>query len=228
MSLGPGLRLTRPHVVVGIPSMSIWHADFAMDLLQMVIVSMATPNALGEPKVDVSIDNHKGSILPLQRTQLVKNSIGKGATHILFVDTDMRFPAETLVRLLDHGKDIVACNCVTKRIPAVPTARLDNGTWEGEVLQPPEQWTADMDELVEVWRVGTGVMLIRLDVFRKIEEPWFPIEFSEEHQLYRGEDWSFCQKAHDAGFKLYVDVPLSYSIQHQGMFNYSMEYVDLG
>ncbi len=211
----------RKRVMVAIPSGDQVQADFMMCLLQMCMYSMArTP-------FDIVVDNFKGSILPLSRETLVNNALQRGATHILFVDSDMGFPAETIDRLMSHEEQVVACNCVTKRIPATPTARLyDPMEPGGEVVYPPISWSPGDAELQEVWRVGTGVMLIDLSVFDALPKPWFPISWEDDLQQYRGEDWNFCAGLQALGVPIYIDIPLSYAIKHQGKLDYDMTLVE--
>jgi len=207
--------------MVAIPSGDMVNADFMMSLLQMCMVTM------GQGDVDVMVDNWKGSILPVSRESLINNALQRGATHVLFVDSDMVFPAETLLRLLSHDELVVACNCVTKRLPATPTARdydpMDQG---GSVVYPPESWSPGDPDLREVWRIGTGVMMLDCSLFEDLPKPWFPIVWDDALQTYRGEDWSFCENLQAKEIPIYIDVPLSYAIKHQGKLDFDMTCVE--
>jgi len=63
-----------------------------------------------------------GTLIFSQRESLAKEALADGAEYILWVDSDMRFPKNTLERLLAHGKKIVGVNAVTRRKPVLPTA----------------------------------------------------------------------------------------------------------
>ena len=207
--------MKNPLIVVGIPSSTDWKADFALSVIGLV-ANASKPLADGSHIRMLRIHNTKGSILPRSRQMLAELAQKENATHLLFVDSDMVFPAYTLHQLLKHDKDIVAANCVTKVIPAHPTARQFS-------LKEPAGTLVDSREksgLQKVWRVGTGVMLVRMSVFAKIEKPWFPITWNETNQDYTGEDWNFCRLCEEAGFDIWVDHDLSKHIGHIGALTY--------
>lgn len=208
-------------VLIGIPSNGDWKADFGMSLAGLVAYS-ATPLHDGGRIEQLRLWNAKGSILPRGRTTLVKQALEMDASHILFLDSDMVFPAQTLHRLIRAGKAVIGCNCPTKMLPSSPTARMKGATLAGDPLFS----CPDDVDIKRVWRVGTGVMLIQTRVFRTIPQPWFPIEWVEELQDYRGEDWAFCEKLDEAGIPIYVDMGLSRVIGHVGDLRYEHRHVE--
>jgi hypothetical protein len=205
-------------VMIGIPSGSTWEADFGMSMLSLIAHSSGrTPENYAS--LACAVNNVKGSILPQSRQQLVRKAQEMKATHILFLDSDMTFPGWSLIKLLELGVDVAAANCVTKSIPPNPTARFKGDTPDGEVVYHYDYVEEGGPDTVDVWRVGTGVMLIDMKVFDRIEKPWFPIEYDGERLV--GEDWGFCKKCEEAGIKLTVDVELSMSIGHIGRLEFN-------
>lgn len=208
-------------VLIGIPSNGDWKADFGMSLAGLIAYS-ATPLHDGRRIGQLRLWNAKGSILPRGRSTLVKQALEMNASHILFLDSDMVFPVQTLHRLLRWDRAVIGCNCPTKMLPSTPTARMKNESFAGEPLYS----SPDDVDIKRVWRVGTGVMLIQTRVFRTIPQPWFPIEWVEELQDYRGEDWAFCEKLDAAGIPIYVDLGLSRVIGHVGDLRYEHKHVE--
>lgn len=204
-------------VFIGIPSGSDWKADFGMCLAGLVA---AAPKPLHDGSVlqGLNLWNTKGSILSRSRHTLVTKALESGASHILMLDSDMTFPNWTLHQLLKAEQDIVAANCVTKVIPANPTARQKGDTPAGVPLD-----SRGKKGLEKVWRVGTGVMLINLEVFKHLPQPWFPITWEAGNADYTGEDWNFCKLVQDNGFGIWVDHTLSQHIGHVGSFEFTME-----
>ena len=90
-------------IVIATPTRDQVYAGFSYDLVNLIKQS---PDAV----YTVS----QGTILPNLRELLVKTSKDAGATHILFIDSDMRFPAYTLQLLLAHDLDIVGANCIQR------------------------------------------------------------------------------------------------------------------
>ena len=206
-------HLTPVSIQISIPSTFQWFAKFAMDMIEMRDYTIARP--LPGFHIDrVAIRNIVGSLLSDQRTWLLEGAIEKGFTHALFVDTDQTFPSNTLHRLLSWHKPIVACNVAVKQIPSFPTARklVDD--------KPIPVFTFENSEgLEQVWRVGTGIMLIELAVLSKLEQPWFKTDSSAEAHRH-GEDWWFCRQLEHAGIPIYVDHGVSRQVGHLGVFEY--------
>ena len=200
-------------VMIAVPGAE-WKGDFGMSLISLIA---ASENPIeGFDQLELGIHNAKGSLLPQLRQKLVDAAQEAEATHILFLDTDMKFPPHTLGILLEHNKDIVACNCPTKLLPSTPTARLapcefaPKGT---PVYQ--EDFLEREDPLLQVWRVGTGIMMVKMEVFANISMPNFPISYTQENGFV-GEDWGFCELAEKAGYEIFIDVHLSHAIEHVG------------
>lgn len=138
----------------------------------------------------------QGTLLPSQRTGLVKETIERHFGHILFIDSDMRFPEDLLDRLKAHKKDIVGVNYKQRQV---------------------DKWAAGFPSegkqgIEEVEALGFGAILIRTEVFIMMEEPWFATPY--DGQGFVGEDVFFCRKAIEAGYKVFVDHDLSAEIKH--------------
>lgn len=145
------------------------------------------------------------------RQMAVQLAQGANASHLLFLDSDMRFPEDTLDRLLAHDKDIVAGNSVQRTAPQWWNARL-NGQSVSSVGRTG---------LEKVDSVGCGVMLIRLGVFNVLRRPWFDTPY--DGQTHLGEDITFCKVARSAGFEIWIDHDLSQSIRHEGSIEWGVE-----
>lgn len=210
-------------VLVGVPSNGDWKADFGMSLVGMI--SQAAAPVKGRRIEALRLWNARGSILPRSRSTIVKQALEMDASHLLFLDSDMSFPPQTLHRLLQWEKAVVGCNCPTKMLPSTPTARLSCS--EDFPRGEPLYTLPDSVGLRRVWRVGTGVMLIKMSVFKQIPEPWFPVEWDVELNDYRGEDWAFCDLLDVHGIPIYVDEGLSRAIGHVGDFKYEHKHVEV-
>lgn len=69
---------------------------------------------------------------------------------------------------------------------------------------------------------GMGCLLTSTDVFRGMSKPYFALGYSKDADDYSGEDHFFFQKAHQAGFRLWIDSALSEEVQHLGSFAFAM------
>lgn len=137
------------------------------------------------------------------RTALVKDALAQGATHLLFVDSDMLFPPDALEKMLSHDKDIVGVEYNKRQFPLEPV-----------FVQPNKQ-----DTLYKSQVVGTGLMLIKLSIFKKmVNDPWFSFGRNAQGETTLGEDVWFCRTAGDAGFEVWVDPTIK--VFHLGEFGY--------
>jgi len=158
------------------------HADFALALAGLC-------NAA--PPLETPIVNNKSSIVAAARNDGVRRARELGCDHILFLDTDMTFPRTTLHRLLVHREAIVGATYV-KRV--APFALL------GSALEAHP--TADARGLTEMSRIPTGCLLIRMSVFDTLTRPYFRYVTDEAGGEIVGEDYVFCDRAREAGFRV--------------------------
>lgn len=207
-------------IAIGIPSTGMWHADFAMSLLNLVMTFHAEAR-VGNLNDELRVIHNRGSILPKQRREIVRSALDWGADYLLWIDSDHTFPNYLLTRLLRHKKDVVAINCVTKSTPASPTARLKSA----EIMYGEPTFSVSGKGLEKVWRVGTGVMLVKADVYRTTGPDIFHMFYRAEVDNYQGEDWSMCEAMEDKGFEIFVDHDLSLEVGHIGFLNYKHDLV---
>ena len=199
-----------PIVAICIPSDDHVHAGFCLSLAQMVLHTLAGSDVSLK---GITIQHVGASILPHSRYTLVKESQRHNATHLLFLDSDMTFPADTLVRLLRHDRDMVGINAMSRRPPHDTTA------WVGPDLRTVT--TPDSTGLEKAWRTGFAVVMLKAAVFDGMAAPYFGLEYVPEKDQFRGEDYVFFDAARAAGFDLYIDHDLSKQVNHMGGFCYN-------
>lgn len=187
---------SKPIVTICTPSRESVLATFTYDLTRLLKTS---------PEAEFIIA--LGTYLQNLRTSLVNQSIKMGASHVLFIDSDMRFPHDTLKRLLAHDLDIVGANCKQRTQDAWTARRGDKFVSSTE-----------KSGLEEVDSLGFGVTLIKTDVFVKMKEPWFAMPFDGEK--YIGEDIYFSHHVKESEYKIFIDHDLSQEIKHTGLKEY--------
>lgn len=142
------------------------------------------------------------------RTWLVNEAIKNGGTHILFVDSDMIFPDDTIKRLLAHKKEIIGVKYKKREFPV---------KWLYEPLGEESE-----TEIFKVKYAGLGLMLIDLSIFKSTFRPlkgaWFNFGRDSQGALALGEDVWFCNTARDAGYDVWVDP--SIPVRHIGEYLY--------
>ena len=203
-------------VMICFPSHDRTHASFSHDLACLVGYAAASgvpiPNHQGP--LTISLQRCMTSLLFEGRWKLVQDAKAKGATGMLWLDTDMSFPPDALHMLMRHGKPIVGVNYVARR----PPHRFTAATLEGmEMLTTPHS-----TGLEEASHVGFGCVYTDMKVFDQpaSEPPMFAFgwEWSAEKNdwIPVGEDVHCSRLWRQRGFKLYVEQELSAIIGHTG------------
>jgi hypothetical protein len=140
----------------------------------------------------------QGALIDRARNYLAKQMLSHPmrATHLFFLDSDILPPPETLIKLLERNCPIVS-GLYHRRLPPHEPMAFTQGR---KGLEPIR---LKGPTLREVEFVGGGCLLIKREVFEKIPHPWFENRWSKEG--YWSEDFDFCRKAREAGFKIIVD-----------------------
>ena len=194
---------------IGGPTRDTVPAAFAVDVAQLY----AYTRERGPWGSDVTIGFVASTYIHVGREWFLEASIKQGATHVLWLDTDMSVPRETAVLLALHDQPIVACNYVVRQASGLFTASRD-----GERVPTTEASTG----LEAVEYVGMGAMLMRTDVVDGLGRPWFRHGLNELGGDV-GEDVMFCRGLGRAGFPIYIDHDLSKQVGHIGQHTYRIE-----
>ncbi len=146
-------------------------------------------------------------------------------SHLMFVDADIQFNPQDIMKLINHDKDIVGGVYPQKTLPPKMVVNtLNNGEHEGN--------------LIEVGTLGTGFMLIKRTVFEQMIEagatPYVdeiglsPQENANQYDFfqctidsngrYLTEDWSFCRRWRQLGGKIWADKTIG--LTHVGYFRF--------
>jgi len=102
-------------------------------------------------------------VLPRVRNVLAAYAMGQGFTHILFIDDDIGFDAEDVLRMLSHDVGIVAA------VPQKRVRRWDEGNPKLAVRLKRDNPSYDEAAgLMEVLDVATAFCLIKTDLMRRM------------------------------------------------------------
>ena len=100
------------------------------------------------------------------RNKIVQEAQKANCTHLMFIDTDLQYQPDGIIKLLNHDKDIVAGGYKMKTKDGKGTIKIiKNGEYEN-IDNPPEV-------LFKCDVAPTGFMLIKMDVFNKVSFPVF-------------------------------------------------------
>ena len=177
-------------IMIGLPTMEhIRRAEFVTHFM-----------ALHKPVNSLFVSVH-GQSPASGRNFIIRQALEQECTHIFFLDDDIIPSIDAIEKLIVHNKDIVTGLYLMRSFPHYPVVfdeAFDDGKCKFMYL------TADKEGLVEIVNCGLGLVLIKTDVFRKMEEPWITLGEIEKDGWC--DDVSFFNRARKAGFKLYCDL----------------------
>jgi hypothetical protein len=109
----------------------------------------------------------------------------------------MVFPSNLLIRLLSHNLDMVNALAFRRIKPYYPC--IFNWNDEHKCYETVEY----SHGLLEVDATGMAAHLIKMDVFDKVDSPWY---YYRENIF--SSDLTFCENARKAGFKIMIDTDM--------------------
>lgn len=145
------------------------------------------------------------------RNKLCNQAITEGYDRILWLDSDMDFQPDLLIRLSktmdETGADLVSGLYFTRKAPVQPVIYKETGYWHNAELNevtPHAKAYLDYprDSVFKIAACGFGGVLMTVDLAKKVEDkygvPFSPI-------VGFGEDLSFCLRAEEFGAKMLCD-----------------------
>lgn len=200
-------------IMIAVPTRGAMDSRFVHDLMMLVAHST---EALSKTTAEILFGFCHGTYIDDARNTIVKDAIGQQVDAILWIDDDMRFPRDALLRLMRHRRPFVGTNYPTRFVEECLPVAIER-------ISPPKRLTDfDGDGLRRVEAVGFGLVLTRMDVFHAIKYPWFECYYKDGQRT--GEDVDLCKKAVAAGFNVEVDLALSRQVRHIGRFEFGLEH----
>jgi len=167
----------KPHIFVATPMYGGMCAGFyTQSIISLIKVCRSAD-------IDVSFSfMFNESLITRARNGLTKKFLQSPATHLMFIDADIKFNPEQIIPMVYAKKEIICGIYPKKEInwssvkqaidQGIPTENLSNFTgsfvvnlvgYEGEVTVP-------INQPCEIWNGGTGFMLIERKVFEDLAD----------------------------------------------------------
>ena len=133
------------------------------------------------------------------RNMLAREAIDSGADRVLWIDSDMVFEDDLMLRLgedLDAGWDMVGGIYFRREVPTSPLVyrQIDGETGKVEVWKdyPP-------DQLFQCAGYGFGAVMMTTELLRRVGD------YAFTPMAHLSEDLSFCARAQAVGAKIACD-----------------------
>jgi len=200
--------MTAPKVAIGIPYRKTWEGRTGMAMMGLVARSAA--------QVAMLPIGSDGCYVEENRNGIVQYAFDTGIPFdwLLWIDTDMIFPDDSLLRLLAHSKnvdsgrtpgraDIVGAN-YRQRIPPYSFVGFYMDGSDAHLNEPG---------LHRMRHLPAGLLLTRFDIYRKLKPPWYRaprVKGEPRDEVY------FCNAAREAGYEIWCDHDLTREVRHIG------------
>jgi hypothetical protein len=151
--------------------------------------------------IELSIGSVCGcSVVSRARNLLVKDFLETDCTDLMFIDADINFEPDDVLRLMawssDAEKGIVG---------GVPRTRKTNKVYIAQLDQDEEGLTMNRMGLVRAKRIATAFMMVRRDVFERLVN-----------------DYLFCDRARAIGYEIWIDPTIK--LGHMGVQEYEGDF----
>jgi len=177
--------------------------------------------------VDVAFQIMKSSLVTQGRNLCVSGFLDSGLTHMLFVDSDILFNAESIFKMIERDKDVIA---IPYPLKTLMWDKAFNKMKKGEIKKGDDirRWlhtypmkisnpnNVNVERgVIEVTHSPTGCMLIKRQVFDKMIKA-YPDKQIVQKTVINGEYvdkpnmWNFFDTIHDPETKTYLGEDFSF------------------
>ena len=226
------LTADKPSVYVAMPCFDVVQRDTVVSLMKLF-------GKFREVGISSQFNVVKSSLVNYARNLATCGFLASKCTHMLFVDSDVEFEPEAVLRMLVVQKDIV---CTPYRI------KLEDMKVRYAVDYPDKDKIEMLPGgIIEVEQGPAGLMVIHRRVFDKLMKvhPEMKIKFhlsgtgkldekymynfwdttfNSKTGLWKGEDLAFCDLARSVGFKIYANTESN--MIHHGTYGWEGKFGD--
>jgi hypothetical protein len=239
------IRQKRMHIVVGTPMYGgMCTSEYTESLLNFVV----SADKSGIECTTIFLGNE--SLIQRGRNTIAHHFMNiPGATHLLFIDADIKFRTQDIVKMLKADKPLIVSpvplkgynwqQIRQKALDGVEDIQKTGGVFNIGYI--PGIDMVDPDTPFEIKHGGTALMLIKREVFEKLDKStptylengkslnygkkvkdYFRVEIDKEQNELLSEDYFFCQSYRKVGGKVWC-APWT-EVGHFGSHLFSSKY----
>lgn len=163
------------------------------------------------------------SLVTRARNILSAMFLDSGATHLFFIDADIEFEPDSIIRMLAMDKDIIAAAYPKKALPVQYAMNF-------KYIDPVKKQIRMERGAVEVWDASTGFFCIKREVFEKMMLAYPDLHYKNDSNIdpklqkycyaffdtmidkdengdnrYLSEDYTFCRLWQRLGGEIWMD-----------------------
>jgi hypothetical protein len=157
-----------------------------------------------------------GSLLVAERNRIIEAFWQSNCTHLLMVDSDLGWPAQAVLAMLQTEKEFVA---------GIYPARGEKNIFLFRPIVTKEQTIECEKHLIKMEYIPSGFMLLSRSAIKKMRDKFPELYFEPKNKTavnspsagyclfntevwngeFWGEDYVFCRRAREAGIDIWVD-----------------------
>lgn len=171
---------------------------------------------------DIDFEFVRGYDCATARNKIVKMALDGNYDYVLMVDNDVVVPETALKDMLDEPVDVCLGyyahrdndNLYRGRVSACKYSDPNNYGFPYINYPLDSEYTGEEmlslrrqgKKKIRIHGGGMGCALIRTEVFRKLEYPWYDwVNYADANQGMLSEDLFFCERCKQAGIPVYTD-----------------------
>ena len=221
------------------PSIHIAMPCYDMVKIPTMISMVKLVKELTVAGLTFELNTMKSPYVAYARNILMSRFLQRDEDYLLFIDSDLEFEPECVLKMLVPEKDIM-CTPYRTKTNDPDSVKYTVG------IKDPQNVKILQGGLVEIQNGPAGMMLIKRTVLKKMIKDYPDREikyhpnidtFPKDMRIYnfwdcnfkdgvwKGEDIFFCDLARQSGFKIYAN--LDSTLIHHGSFGYKGKYSDV-
>jgi hypothetical protein len=204
------MKTREKSLTLGICSGGTIRAETTAALVQNIIY-------LAQHDISTTLVIQIGGYVAVNRNTIADIALTNGTTHLMFIDADMIFPPDGIMKLIEADKPVAGANY---NVRLDPTSKILSGPTVQMMVdgRPVALEKGGLPEgLFQCYALATGFMLIDLSVFKKLRTPYF-VSKQDKQNNHTTEDIYFCQQLYKKGIEIWCDE--SIKIGHVGSYVY--------
>lgn len=183
-----------PRIAIGVPSTGLWREGMGVCALGLAATT-SRAGAIVEPI------GATGAYTETNRNNIVLAALEREFDAVLWIDSDMKFPTDALIHLMNRDLDIVG---------ATYRERQEPYRFLGSFLDGDDGHAGE-GGLHRMKLMPGGFILVKTGVYRATPGPWY----AQDATGFR-DDYYFSNLARAAGFEVWCDMDLTPHIVHRG------------
>lgn len=148
------------------------------------------------------------NFIHLARDKMVREFLATDYTDLVFIDDDMGWQADGLVRMLLRDVEVIGAICPKKKHPI---------EWAVNLLRDESGNRITQDGMIECAYVGSALLRIRRDALDRLKGRFFDAGY--EDKGFIGEDAWFCREFRRQGGRIWAEQNIK--ISHTGLYEWS-------